>query len=201
MERTFRDLLLGQHASLHAGLDPAVFSKQAAVLRGLDEAQLRGRPGAGLNTTAWLLWHMARIEDVAASLIADDGAQTLDADWCARLGTDRREIGTGMTAAEVDDLSARIDLDALLAYRAAVGTRTRALIAGVSPGTLGEIVGAARVARAGDAGAFGPRAGWVAEAWATRPREFLLTYTIIGHSFLHFGELDVIRGLFGVENR
>ena len=35
----------------------------------------------------------------------------------------------------------------------------------------------------------------------TRPREFILGYTIIGHSFLHLGELDVIRGLLGAENR
>ena len=57
------------------------------------------------------------------------------------------------------------------------------------------------LARAREAGAFGPRAGWVAEAWSTRTREFILGYTIIGHSFLHFGELDVIRGLLGAENR
>lgn len=199
-----RALVLSQHASVHtAGVGEAgTFAKQDAALRGLSEAQLRGRAGAAFNPPAWLLWHMARIEDVAANLLLTAGKQVLDGeDWTARLGVDRRDVGTGMGAVEVDALAGRIALDALLDYRRAVGLRTRALITALPEGALTEIVGAARVGRAREAGAFGPRAGWVAEAWSTRPREFILGYTIIGHSFLHFGELDVIRGLLGVENR
>lgn len=37
------------------------------LVRGLNEAQVRGRPAPGVNTVAWLLWHMARIEDVGVN--------------------------------------------------------------------------------------------------------------------------------------
>ncbi len=199
----FQEVVLGQHASLHAGIGGGGgFSKQEAALRGMGEAQLRGRPRAGFNSPAWLLWHMARIEDVVANLLLADGVQVLDGDdWAARLGVGRRDVGTGMDDAEVDELGARIDLGATLAYRRAVGARTQGIIAALSPDTLAGIVGAGRVGRARESGAFGPRAGWVAEAWEGRTGEFLLGYAIIGHSFLHFGELDVIRGLLGLENR
>ncbi|HEY8599808.1 MAG TPA: DinB family protein [Thermomicrobiales bacterium] len=187
----WRALIMSQHASVHAaGVGAAgTFAKQDAALRGLGEAQLRGRAGAGFgfNPPAWLLWHMARIEDVAANLLLTDGAQVLDGDdWPARLGVARRDVGTGMDGAEVDDLAGRIALDALLDYRRSVGLRTRALIAALPDGALPEIVGAARVGRAREAGAFGPRAGWVAEAWASRPREFIL-----GHD--HRPQLPALR--------
>ena len=69
-----------------------------AALRGLSAAQLRGRWRAAFNPPVWLLWHMARIEDVAANLLLTDGTQVLDGDdWPARLGMARRDVGTGMT--------------------------------------------------------------------------------------------------------
>ena len=40
------------------------------LVRGLTEAQVRGRPHPGVNTIAWLLWHAARIEDVLWAPVA-----------------------------------------------------------------------------------------------------------------------------------
>ena len=59
-----------QHAACHAsdvyeGRTPS----SDRVLGGLSEAQLRMRPGPGLNSLVWLLWHMARTEDVAVNLV------------------------------------------------------------------------------------------------------------------------------------
>ena len=39
----------------------------AELLDGLPEGQVRGRAHPGVNTIAWLVWHMARIEDVGAN--------------------------------------------------------------------------------------------------------------------------------------
>ena len=60
------------------------------LLKGLTETQVRTRPHAGVNTIAWLIWHMARIEDVGVNRFVVDGAQVLDDGWRARLGIDRR---------------------------------------------------------------------------------------------------------------
>src|SRR5262250_2434446 len=80
------------------------------LLKGLSDSQIRGRPVPGVNTIAWLLWHMARIEDVGINRFFVDEAQVLDGGWAARLGVGRRDVGTGMSDGEVEALSARIDL-------------------------------------------------------------------------------------------
>src|SRR5260370_409174 len=82
----------------------------------LTERQLRGRPQPGVNSVAWLLWHMARVEDVGVNRFVVDRAQVLDDGWLGRLGVARRDVGTGMSDAEVDDLSARVHLEPLPGY-------------------------------------------------------------------------------------
>src|SRR6266704_5194407 len=98
------------------------------LLKGLSDAQVRGRPTPGVNTIAWLLWHMARIEDVGVNRFLVDGTQVLDEGWGARLGVARRDVGTGMSDGEVDELSARIDLPALRGYWEAVTARTLGVV-------------------------------------------------------------------------
>jgi len=45
------------------------------VFGGLTDDQMRRRPASGLNSLVWLLWHMARTEDVAVNLVVSDGRQ------------------------------------------------------------------------------------------------------------------------------
>jgi len=93
------DFMLVRYAQIHQVLtDPAI--------KRLSEAQLRGRPHAGVNTVAWLVWHMARVEDVGVNRFVVDRSQVLDDGWLAKLGVGRRDVGTGMSDAEVDELSA-----------------------------------------------------------------------------------------------
>lgn len=96
-------------------------------------AQVRVRQAQGLwnghvhpaaNPLAWLLWHIARSEDASVNLLVAAGPQVLDDAWARRLKVARRDIGEGMTMAEVDQLCETIDLGALPAYWAAVGERT-----------------------------------------------------------------------------
>src|SRR5207247_1525772 len=106
---------LTRYAEVHKGLVDGLFGS-------LSEAQLRARPHPGVNTVAWLLWHSARIEDVALNRFLSDRQQVLG-DWLERLEVPRRDVGTGMSDAEVDELSTRLDLEALRGYLAAVPAR------------------------------------------------------------------------------
>lgn len=152
---------LVQHASVHAGDVGGRQSYADRVLRGLTDAEMRARPGRGLNALVWLLWHMARTEDAAVNLVVSDGRQVLDDDWGRRMNVPWRIIGTGMTDDGVGDLTARADVAAVRAYRTAVGLRTRDVAKALRPRAWDEIVGLADTARAAAVGAFGPNAAWV----------------------------------------
>jgi hypothetical protein len=192
---------LVQHASVHGsdvGGAPSYFDR---VLGGLSEADIRARPGPGVNSIVWLLWHMARTEDASVNLVVADGRQVLDDDWVRRLGVPWRHIGTGMTDDEVSDLTGRADVAAARAYRDAVGRRTREVVRALPPAAWEAPVTVADTARAAAAGAFGPHAGWVDGAgfkpWQDQSRAARLAGAALRHNAMHMGEAVTVRGLAG----
>lgn len=86
------------------------------MLADLSEAQVRVAPHQGVNTLAWLAWHVARVEDVGVNrLVLDDQQLFIRDGWATRLNVPRSDFGTGMTPSEVSDLSMCIDLEQLVA--------------------------------------------------------------------------------------
>ena len=192
---------LWEHAQVHSAAVatlPGVPGLEDLIARGLSDDQLRARPAADLNSIAWLLWHMARCEDVAMNAILTGERQVLDEDgWRERLTVGRGDIGTRWTPAEVDDFNARIDVAALRAYRAAVGRRTREVILTLQPAMLAEPVSEARLSAAYAAGALGENASWVRQFWQGKSGQFFL-WLGTGHNYLHLGEAMCLRSQAGV---
>lgn len=195
-----RELLLTQHARIHAAeIGRPDLSVQDLVLRDVTNEQMRLRPRSDLNSLAWLLWHMTRAEDVGVNVIIVGHPQVLDeGDWHQRMNILRRDVGTGMTALEVDEFNERINIDALLAYRAAVGIRSREIIRDLQLEALDEVIDGVLVQRARDERAFGPNAEWVPKRWEGKTKAFTLSWTVLGHSVLTLGECYVVRGLLGL---
>lgn len=173
------------------------------LLSGLSEAQVRGRPHPGVNTVAWLLWHTARIEDVGVNRFVADRPQVFEDGWLERLRVPRRDVGTGMSDAEVDDLSARIDLPALRRYWEAVSERTLAVVETLRGTDLEAPVPAERVRRVvASEGAVAAGAEWLTEFWAGgRSRAWLLLQLAALHVYGHYFEARVAAGLWGARSR
>jgi len=185
---------LTRYAEIHRGLVDG-------LLGGLSEAQLRGRPHPGVNTVAWLLWHAARIEDVALNRFLADRPQVLD-DWLERLSAPRRDVGTGMTDAEVDELSARIDLAGLRGYWDAVTARTLAVVETFRGTDLDVALPGERVRSVVLAeGVVAPGADWLTEFWAGgRSLGWTLAQTALLHPYGHYYEARVAAGLWGARS-
>jgi len=193
-------LTLDQHAWSHAAAVSGVAFQTTAdrLVLGLDDNQLRSRPGHGLNSIAWLIWHIARLEDVAINALVASAPQVLVRDgWSERLGLAQADLGTGMDDADVARVSGTIAIAALLDYRMAVGSATRAVLAGVSDVALDQPVDPMRIAALVQDGSIGPAAAWLTEAWQGQPLRFFLTMPAIAHSYLHLGEAWCIRTLMG----
>ena len=195
-----RDLLLEEHSAVHSA---AVGGNKASLAErtfgGLTDDQMRVRPREDLNSLAWLMWHIARAEDIMANIIVNGRDQVLDGGWQSRLKIARPDFGIGMTKPEVAELSAKIDIAGLRDYRDAVGRRTQEILGAYGPKDWEGAVDAATAERAGALGCFGERTEALVKGFTGRPRRAVLSGIAIMHSAMHMGEGATVRtaGGFG----
>jgi hypothetical protein len=186
---------LVQHASVHSvEMARSPFSFADQVWQDMDETALRRIPEKENHSVAWLFWHLARIEDVTMNLLVAGESQLLSqGNWLNRLGIDARNTGNGMDAQDVASLSAAIDVDALCAYRCAVGHRTREIVQGLEPAEFKRKVTPARVQRIWDEGAMLASASGIVDYWGSRTIAGLLLMPPTRHCFLHLSEARRIK--------
>lgn len=184
-------LFLRQHAMVHVAemASSGLWSFADEVLQDCDDERLRCIPQGGEHSMAWIVWHLARIEDVTLNVLVAGGDEVLNEDdWLARIHSPIRHTGNAMDVEAVARLSAAVDLEALLAYRIAVGRRTRQIVQGLEAADFKRKVDAARLQRVRDEGAVIAAAEEIVLYWGKRTIAGLLLMPPTRHNFLHLNE-------------
>jgi hypothetical protein len=162
---------------------------------------MRRRPHPKVNSIAWNLWHLTRVEDVALNRFIADQPQVLDeGGWMQRMNVPLRHHGGDMTLDEVEELSRSIDIPALHGYSEAVQARTREIVnrltlddldAVLEEDHLRRIMLDEGVARNGDTAIMQNYLGW--------SKGKSLMNLGLTHPYQHVGEIGVITALLGIE--
>ena len=162
---------------------------------------MRQRPHPRVNSIAWNMWHITRVEDAGLNRFVMDRSQVFDeGNWMERLNIPWRHHGTDMTFAEVDELNQRIDLSALQEYSRFVQLRTREIISALSPSDLNPIMEEdylrhlmleEGLARSNSEGFIQNYLGW-------SKGKCLMNFGMT-HPYQNVGEIGVIASLLGVE--
>ena len=184
-------LFLRQHAMLHSARmsQETICSYEDQILDDMTEERIRRIPQNCEHSVAWLIWHLARIEDVAMNILVADSPQILHRDgWFERLEIAARDTGNAMAAEGVATLSAAIDIEALRAYRVAVGRRTREIVTQLEPEELKQKVDPARLQQVLDEGAVVEAASGLIAYWSKRNIAGLLLMPPTRHCFIHLNE-------------
>lgn len=190
-----RELFLAQHSHVQsASVGGNKASAAERVLNGLTEDQMRVRPREDLNSIAWIVWHVARAEDIILNPVLSGRSQVFDEAWMKRLGISRKDFGIGMKSPEVAELSRSINLDALREYRDTVGKRTREIVGAFQPSDWEGQVQQSALERALGEGAFPAP---LVQAFSGRPRMGVLNGIALFHPAGHFGEATTIRSAGG----
>lgn len=108
---------------------------------GVELDRLTQSPAPGANTIAWLVWHLARVQDVhVAELLATDQLWVVG-DWARRFGLDPDPSNTGYGHSAEEVAAVRPERpEALLEYLDAVDGRTRSMLRDLTPADLDRIV-------------------------------------------------------------
>jgi hypothetical protein len=180
---------LDAHRSLHRAVETGLWS--------LTEEQLRSKYRDDVNSIAWLLWHIARCEDVGVNRLVADRTQVLhDGSWNQRMGLDLGRFGTGMSDDEVSDFSQAVDLEGLHGYLQAVCQRTVEVVQTLGPDDLDVVVDADLRRRV-----YHEEGVWTEAPVGTttsRSKGRTLAHLALTHSQEHLGAAMVVAGLLGV---
>jgi len=172
---------------------------QLNVSNSVPRDKLAIKPADGSNSIAWLIWHLARIEDVVVNSVVRGEDQVLIRDrWGPRVGVAETQIGTGFSDEEVADFSNRLDTGALIDYWVAVHQETQGWLKDApldildsKPDLRERLESAPEVVS--------QQGGWVLQLWGGQATSFLLRWTVIGHGYLHLGEMQAVRGQLGIK--
>ena len=190
------DQFLIQHAMVHSKKTSRadVWSFEDELWQGLTESAFRAIPPKGEHSIAWILFHIARIEDITMNLLVAGTPQLYVKDkWAKKLKSTIDHSANKMDDEGVAQLSARLDMDALRDYRLAVGRRTREIVKRIKPEQWNQKVDPTRLQKVLDQGAVTPEAMEIVNYWGNRTIAGLLLMPPTRHNFLHLNEAIRIR--------
>ena len=171
---------------------------ERTVLRSLPADLLTARPGDAGNSICWLVWHLARVEDVVLhAVVRGEPTVLASGGWGRRMGYDDARIGTGFTDADVETFGRAVDPKAVDDYWQAVRAATAAWLATVPLEAL-DVVPDLDTRLAALPPVVPKQAEWLLAFWRGRPAGFFLRMPVIDHGFLHLGQMQELRGRLGV---
>jgi len=190
-DKLVRELFLTQHAAVHSAhiSEAHVPSFSDEILGDLAADEWRFIPSDNHHSIAWVIWHLARVEDVTMNLLVAGSDQVLRAgNWNERLGIHDVHTGNGVTDEDIAVLSKAIDIQALVEYRDVVGRETRGIVKKLKITDFQESVDPKRIQRIWDERAMLKNATGIVDYWANRTIAGLLLMPPTRHCILHLNE-------------
>ncbi len=190
------DQFLKLHAMVHAAVmsQSGLYSFDDELWQDLSEANARIIPPKGEHSIAWMMWHTARCEDITMNLLVAGEAQVLHSGgWLEKMNISTRDTGNAMNPAEIAAFSAAVNVQAVRAYRVAVGRRTREIAGQLTAAALKQKMEPARMQRITEEGAVVEEAHWLIEYWGGRTVAGLLSMPATRHIFVHLNEATRVK--------
>lgn len=184
-------MFLDQHAMLHSArmTQTESWSFEDTIFEGMTDEQLRRIPLNCEHSVVWCIWHIARIEDIAMNILVAGNPQVqYQKNWLEHMNLTVQHSGNAMDEAAVADLSNAIDIEALRAYRVAVGRGTREIVKSLQPEDVKQKVEPARIRTVMDVGALVEPAHEIADYWSRRTIAGLLLMPASRHLLVHLNE-------------
>lgn len=187
----WRSLFLSQHAQVHSHRmsNSGEWSFEDEVLDGMDDITVRAIPPTVEHSIVWILWHLARIEDVTMNILVAGTEQLFEREgWKEKMSVLIIDTGNEIDRQQVARLSEAVVLENLKAYRVAVGKRTCQIVSLLTPQALVQKVDPEHVQKVRLSGAVIPAAGGIIDYWSRRTIAGILLMPPTRHCFLHLNE-------------
>ncbi|MDQ3988080.1 MAG: DinB family protein [Actinomycetota bacterium] len=148
------------------------------AVEGVGLGRLTERPLSDSNTMAWLVWHLARVQDHHVAELLGVDQLWAGGGWASRFGLDPDPTNTGYGHSAREVATVRPERpEALLEYLDAVSQRTSSMLQGLVPADLDRIVD---------------------RSWDPPVTMGVRLVSVADDSLQHAGQAAYVRGLLGV---
>jgi uncharacterized damage-inducible protein DinB len=144
------------------------------AVAGLSDEALVYRPDDDANSIAWLVWHIARIQDDHISDLRDAKQVWLAEGWCERFGLPSASTATGYGQSSAEVAAVRAAAADLLDYYDAVHSETVAYVKTLGPDDLDRVVD---------------------RSWDPPVTQGVRIVSVISDNLQHTGQAAYVRGL------
>lgn len=185
------EYFLVQHAMVHTKKMSrmGLWSFEDEIWQGANMETIRVVPSKSEHSIAWILFHIARVEDITMNMLVAGAPQLYICDkWAGKLKATIHHSANKMDNESVTNLSAALDISALSDYRLAVGRRTREIVKRILPAEFSQKVDSVRLQKVLDEGAVTKEAIEIVNYWGKRTIAGLLLMPPTRHNFLHLNE-------------
>jgi hypothetical protein len=187
-------LFLDLHAKLHLSeITSTELNEVDTILTDLSLDEYEIMPTEKDETIAWALWHLARIEDLTMNFLVAEGEQIFNPEWKKRLNAPIDDTGNALTDDEIMNLSKALDINALIAYRNAVGKRTREIVNGLSVAEMNRKVPTPGIEKIRQVGGVTKQAEslWLLDYWSKKDVAGILLMPPTRHAILHLNDCGI----------
>jgi hypothetical protein len=159
------------------------------IVNDMADDQLRCIPDRMEHSIVWVLWHLARIEDITMNLIVAGQKQVFDTgSWSAKLNISLIRTGNAMSKGEIIELGNGINIDQLREYRVGVGRQTEKIALKIDSSEIKQKVSSSRLELVLQEGAVVEDAKGIVDYWRNRTIAGLLLMPPSRHCFIHLNE-------------
>lgn len=186
-----KSLFLELHAKLNlsevSGTDK---NEVDALLCDLQRNEFAIMPTKKDETIAWVLWHIARIEDLTMNMLVAGKEQIFNDEWKKRLNVMITDTGNALTDDEILELSQNVDIAELLKYRNKVAKSTREIVQGLTSEDMRRKVAAADINRILETGGVTEQEDsiWLLDFWGKKDVAGILLMPPTRHVILHLND-------------
>jgi len=184
-----KKLFLEIHAALHlSAVSDGKPNETDTLFADLTPQEFAVVPFVKGETIAWAVWHLARIEDMTMNILVAGAEQIFNSEWQRRMNTAFTDTGVAMDGEEIIKLSKELNSAELLAYRNAVGTRTREIVTELTGEDMKRKVSPDGINKIRSEGGTCTNSEWLLEYWGGKDIAGLLLMPPTRHLMMHLND-------------
>jgi hypothetical protein len=137
------------------------------------------------------IWHSARIEDITLNLLVAGKEQLFETqNWQSKIKSPIKHTGNSLNKDEILAFSKSINIEALKAYRIAVGKNTRQIVSGLQAGEFNEKVIKQNLPLILEQQAVDnvESANWLIDFWGRKNKAGIILMPALRHNLTHINE-------------